>query len=94
MTDIPAAIQRAIAANVRAERARARLSQEDVAGGMRERGFGYWRQQTTGATERGERRITADELVALAAVLQVSTEALLEVPQLDAQIAPELVKYP
>jgi transcriptional regulator with XRE-family HTH domain len=74
--DEPTAIRLAIAANIRAERARASLSQQDVADAMRQRGFAYWRQQTTGATERGERRVTADELVALAAVLGIAPEAL------------------
>lgn len=76
VTDNPAVIQRAVAANIRAERARARLSQQDVADAMQARGFAYWRQQTTGATERGERRVTADELIALAGVLGVAPEAL------------------
>jgi len=78
--DSPAAIQRAIAANIRAERARARLSQQSVADAMQQRGFTYWHQQTTGATERGERRITADELTALAGVLGTAPETLWRVP--------------
>jgi transcriptional regulator with XRE-family HTH domain len=81
MTDAsPVAIQRAIAANIRAERARARLSQQAVADAMQKRGFAYWRQQTTGATERGERRITADELTALAAVFGTAPETLWRMP--------------
>lgn len=93
VTDNPAVIQGAVAANIRAERARARLSQQDVAGAMQARGFAYWRQQTTGAVERGERRVTADELVALANVLQASPEALLKVSQLNAYPGPDLVEY-
>lgn len=80
MTDDAAAIQHAIAANIRAERARARLSQKDVAGAMRERGYAYWHQQTAGAAERGERRVTADELIVLAGVLGIEPEALWRVP--------------
>jgi transcriptional regulator with XRE-family HTH domain len=80
INDEPAAVRLAIAANIRAERARARLSQQDVADAMRQRGFAYWRQQTTGATERGERRVTADELVALADVLGTTPETLWRLP--------------
>jgi transcriptional regulator with XRE-family HTH domain len=81
MTDAsPATIQRVIAANIRAERARARLSQQEVADAMSERGFTYWRQQTAGATERGERRVTADELTALAGVFGAPPEILWRVP--------------
>jgi transcriptional regulator with XRE-family HTH domain len=79
MTDDPAAIRHAIAANIRAERARSRLSQQEVADAMRERGF-PWHQQTTGATERGERRVTADELTVLASVLGTAPETLWRVP--------------
>lgn len=75
--DSPAAVAQAkIAANIRAERARSNLTQDTVADRMRQSGFSYWRQQTTGATERGERRVTAAELVVLAAVLGVEPEAL------------------
>lgn len=80
MTDDPAAIRHAIAANVRAERARSRMSQQAVADAMQQRGFAYWHQQTTGATERGERRVTADELTVLAEVLGTAPETLWRVP--------------
>lgn len=77
----PTGIQRAIAANIRAERARVRLSQQDVADAMRARGFAYWHAQTAGAAERGDRRITADELVVLAVVLGARPGTLLGIPE-------------
>jgi hypothetical protein len=77
-----------LAANIRAARSRARLPQELVAARMRALGFREWRYQTTGAVERGKRRVTAEEIAALAWVLQTSVKALM-VPADD-----ELVEFP
>ena len=80
-TDIErfAAVRGAIAANIRAERARTRLSQKQVADAMRERGY-HWHPQTAGLAERGERQVWADELIALAEVLGAAPDALWRVP--------------
>jgi transcriptional regulator with XRE-family HTH domain len=68
-----------LAANIRAERARACLSQMTLAELMREVGFGHWLHQTVGASERGERRVTAEEVLGLAKVLGVPAGTLMNV---------------
>jgi transcriptional regulator with XRE-family HTH domain len=73
-------VTEAIAANIRAERARAGLSQKQVADGMRERGHATWHPQTVGAVERGERQVWAAEVYALAGVLGADPETLWRVP--------------
>jgi transcriptional regulator with XRE-family HTH domain len=73
-------VRMAIAANIRAERARRRLSQQQVADGMRLLGYGNWYQQTAGAVERGDRDVQADELIALAEVLNAAPDVLWRVP--------------
>ena len=72
-------VRRAIAANARAERARAGLSQKQVADRMRVRGY-HWHPQTVGLVERNERQVWADELIALAEVLGADPYALWRVP--------------
>ena len=66
-----------LAGNIRAARARAGLGQELVAGRMRRLGFSEWRYQTVGVAEKGKRRITAEEVMALAWVLQTSVYELM-----------------
>jgi transcriptional regulator with XRE-family HTH domain len=73
-------VRLSIAANIRAERARRRLSQQQVADGMRHLGYGNWYQQTVGAVERCDRYVQADELIALAEVLNTAPDALWRVP--------------
>jgi len=73
-------VRLSIAANIRAERARRRLSQKQVADGMRHLGYGNWHPQTVGAVERCERYVQADELIALAEVLDTAPDALWRVP--------------
>ncbi len=68
-----------VAANIRAARARLGITQAKVARRMRRLGFD-WYQQTTGAVERGDRRIGAEELVALALSLRTRPTVLLEPP--------------
>jgi transcriptional regulator with XRE-family HTH domain len=60
-----------IARNLLAARARARLKQADVAARMRALGFS-WHPQTVGEVENGRRRVTAEEILGLAAVLETS----------------------
>jgi hypothetical protein len=66
-----------LAGNIRAARARAGLGQELVAGRMRRLGFSEWRYQTVGVVEKGKRRVTAEEVMALAWVLQTSVYELM-----------------
>jgi transcriptional regulator with XRE-family HTH domain len=66
-----------IAANIRAERARKRLTQTAVAAVMQLHGF-RWHQQTVAQVERGERSVKAEELLGLAAAYMVSAETLLD----------------
>jgi len=72
----PGGVRAAIAANIRAERARARLSQQAVADGMRDYGYISWYPQTAGQVERGSRPVHADELIALAGVLGTAPDTL------------------
>ena|SRR5437764_15337857 len=65
-----------IARNVRAARAAADLSQDGVAARMRNLGFGEWRRQTVGNTERGKRRLAVEELLGLCHVLEATLEQL------------------
>jgi transcriptional regulator with XRE-family HTH domain len=64
-----------LAANITRARAGRRLSQEQVAGAMRELGFGWVRQTVTEA-ERNRRRIAAEELLGLSIVLKTELTML------------------
>jgi transcriptional regulator with XRE-family HTH domain len=66
-----------LARNIRAERARAGLSQQDVAARMRMLGFQAWKHQTVGSVERGSRRVTAEEILGLAISLTTSISTLM-----------------
>jgi transcriptional regulator with XRE-family HTH domain len=85
-------IRAAIAANFRAARARAELSQETVAARMRALGFSEWQYQTVGKVERGDkkggRRLTAEEIIAAARALETTVFALMR-PEGDG-----LVRFP
>lgn len=70
-----AAIDKLFAANLRAERARAHISQHDLAVAMRAAGHD-WFTQTVSTVERGRRRIVANELPALAAALGTTVAVL------------------
>ena len=65
-----------LAKNLRSARAAADLSQADVAERMRALGFGSWLSQTVSANERARRRVTAEEIAALALCLDTTTGAL------------------
>ena len=69
-----------LAANVRATRSRKRLGQADVTARMRALGFDQWHRQTLGKIERGERRLTAEELLGLSGALDTSVATLMMPP--------------
>jgi hypothetical protein len=70
-----------LAANFRAARARAGLGQELTAARMRALGFAEWRYQTVGVAEKGKRRLTAEEVMALAWVFDVTVFELMKPPE-------------
>lgn len=65
-----------LAANVRAYRARADVTQQQLAGRMRQLGE-RWHYQTVGAVERGVRPLAAQEIPALAMALGCGIEELM-----------------
>src|ERR1035441_4382471 len=71
-----------LARNIRIARARGRVSQEATGMRMSSLGFTAWHRQTMGKAERGERRLTAEEILGLAVVLETSVGALLS-PEAD-----------
>ena len=81
--------QEELGANIRAERARAGLSQRDVASRMQALGFTAWLYQTAGASERGARRVTAQEILGLALAMGTTVAALMRAGATD-----HLVTYP
>jgi transcriptional regulator with XRE-family HTH domain len=70
-----------IAANIRAYRARRNLKMEEVAAGMREFGHTSWVRQTVASVEQGRRRVTADEILGLARVLNTFPVHLISEPR-------------
>jgi transcriptional regulator with XRE-family HTH domain len=66
-----------LARNLRAARGAADLSQADVGERMRALGFTSWLGQTVSASERGRRRIAAEEILGLCAALECPPAALL-----------------
>jgi len=64
--------------NLRAARARADISQETLAARMRALGYKEWLYQTVGKSERGGRRVTAEEIRGLAWSLDTSIAALMK----------------
>jgi transcriptional regulator with XRE-family HTH domain len=71
-----------LARNVRGIRSRKGLGQKSLAARMRALGYTAWFTQTVGKAERGDRRITAEEVFGLAVALEVTMRQLLE-PQPD-----------
>jgi transcriptional regulator with XRE-family HTH domain len=67
--------------NFRAARARTGLGQEAVAARMRALGFGEWRYQTVGVIENGKRKLSAEEVMALAWVLGTTITTLMRTPE-------------
>jgi transcriptional regulator with XRE-family HTH domain len=76
VTDRCAEWRGAIAANIRAERARAGIDQELLAEWMRFIGFGSWRQQTVSYIETGRRSVSACEILGLAHVIGIPVARL------------------
>jgi transcriptional regulator with XRE-family HTH domain len=66
-----------LARNLRAARGAEGLSQADVAERMQALGFRSWLSQTVSASERGKRRITAEEVIGLCVALEHPPGALL-----------------
>jgi 8-oxo-dGTP pyrophosphatase MutT (NUDIX family)/transcriptional regulator with XRE-family HTH domain len=66
-----------LARNVRAARARAGIDQTTVAYRMSNLGFGAWVRQTVTKVERGNRRITAEEVLGLSLALETTVSALM-----------------
>jgi 8-oxo-dGTP diphosphatase len=73
----PATYAEILAGNVRAARSRKGIGQAAVVARMRELGYTSWHRQTMGKVERAERRLTAEEIYALAEVLETSVLALM-----------------
>jgi transcriptional regulator with XRE-family HTH domain len=76
----PASYGDAILENIRATRARKKLDQDDVSERMRKLGYTSWHRQTLGKVERGERRLTASEVLGLALALGTNISVLLAGP--------------
>ena len=72
-----------IASNVRAARARRNITQSSLARRMKALGY-RWHFQTVGAVERGERRLAADEVLALSLALETTMDDLW-LPPIDGQ---------
>ena len=72
-----------LADNVKAWRNRKGLNQKSLAARMQALGFSAWFTQTVGKTERGVRRLAAEEIIALAFALEISVPVLLAPTQDD-----------
>jgi transcriptional regulator with XRE-family HTH domain len=70
-----------LASNLRAARAAANLSQSDVGERMRLLGFTAWLRSTVSLAEQDKRRVTAEELLGLALVLETSMVRLVVPPE-------------
>ena len=73
----PERLRHILAANIRAERGRAHLTQTATARNMRGLGFEDWHQQTLGSIEACKRRVTAEEILGLANVFGIDAAALM-----------------
>lgn len=60
---------------IRARRLALRISQFDLAAGMRDHGFRWW-AQTVHRIENGDRKVVADELPALGSLLGIAPGGL------------------
>lgn len=72
--------------NVKAARARLGLDQADAVARMRALGFATWHRQTMGKVERAERRLTAEEVLGLAACLETTVQQLMSPRITDAPV--------
>lgn len=73
----PTTYNEVLVSNVRAARGRAGIEQETAAARMRALGFEGWVRQTVSKVERGERKVMAEEVPALAYVLQTTISRLM-----------------
>ena len=73
----PTSYAEVLTRNIRAARHRLGLEQADVVERMRALGYKTWHRQTIGKVERGERRITADEVLGLSCALTTSITRLM-----------------
>ena len=73
----PTTYAEVLARNIRAARTRKRLGQTTVVERMRALGFTSWHRPTLGNVERGERRVTAEEIFGLSEALETSIGALM-----------------
>jgi transcriptional regulator with XRE-family HTH domain len=74
----PTTYSQVLTANLRVARSRLGIEQESVAARMRALGYTSWKRQTVSKVERGDRRLLAEEIPALAIVLCTAVAALLE----------------
>jgi transcriptional regulator with XRE-family HTH domain len=72
-----AAYGHVLAQNIRAARSRKGLGQALVAERMKALGYQEWRTQTVSATEKGRRRVLAEEILGLALALETSISGLM-----------------
>ena len=75
-SDVTTGVSALVGRHLREIRGRRSRSQEHVAALMSELGFG-WERSTVSLIERGERRITVDELAGLVVLLEVRFDDLL-----------------
>ena len=66
-----------LARNIRGARSRQGIGQKSLATRMRVLGYTAWFTQTVGKAERGERRITAEEILGLAACMGTTVQRLM-----------------
>jgi transcriptional regulator with XRE-family HTH domain len=66
-----------LAGNIGAAMGRRRLSQTDLAERMRQFGYSKWSRQTVAETLAGNRRLLAEELLAVAACLETTVQQLM-----------------
>lgn len=66
--------------NIRRQRERRGMSQEELARQMREAAGYGWHQQTVARSETGARRVSGDELLALADLMDISVVELMRSP--------------
>jgi 8-oxo-dGTP diphosphatase len=76
MTDDSHAYGKILGRNISAARGRLRKSQAAIARRMNALGF-EWHQQTAGAIEKGDRRVTAEEILGLSLALEVPIAELM-----------------
>jgi transcriptional regulator with XRE-family HTH domain len=83
----PRAYRDVLARNFRAARAALDIGQADVAERMTGAGYPEWRRQTVARVEQGKRRLTAEEVFALAYVLETSVTRLMSPTEEDHWVA-------